>query len=301
MKIPPVLKSGDTIGVTATSRKVSPTQVATAINTFTNWGLNTKTGVFLFGDSHSYLAGTDEQRLESLQALLDDDQCRAIICARGGYGSSRIIDKIDLTALKQNPKWIVGFSDVTALHLKLYKAGIGSIHGTMPILFDKPGADESIASLKKLLFDGESIIRSISINPQNRLGVGSGPLIGGNLSLIVDSLGTSSEVDTAGAILVLEEIDEYLYRIDRMMNQLKRAGKLDHLKGLVIGYVTDTKDTEVFDDSIETIVNNLVGHLSYPIAFNFPIGHEHPNIAFLHGGEYRLDVNGEGATLKLVT
>lgn len=295
MITPPLLRAGNTIAITAPGRKVSHADMDMAIKTFQSWGLNVKLAENLFSTDHSYLAGTDAQRLGDLQSLINDVNVHAIICARGGYGSTRIVDQVDFSPLVETPKFIVGFSDITAIHLKLYSLGIQSIHATMPILFSKDTSKPSIESLKRMLMERPDRIPSPS-NKYSIDGYGRGEVIGGNLSLINDALGTSSEPDTNGKILIIEEIDEYRYKIDRMLTQLRRAGKLENLAGLVIGHMTDIKDSELsFGEAVEEIILNHTQHYNYPVAFGFPTGHENPNLAWLHGGMAELNVhNGEG-------
>ena len=266
-----------------------------AIRTFQSWGLQVKLARNLFSNDHSYLAGTDAQRLDDLQSLINNPDVHAIICARGGYGSTRIVDEIDFSPLLKAPKYIIGFSDITAIHLKLYSLGIQSIHATMPILFAKDSSRPSIESLKRMLMEKPDRIQSAT-SKYSIDGYGRGEVIGGNLSLINDSLGTSSEPDTEGKILVIEEIDEYRYKIDRMLTQLNRAGKLQQLAGLIIGYMTDIKDSELsFGESVEEIILHHVQSYNYPVAFGFPSGHENPNLPWIHGGIAELHVhNGQG-------
>jgi muramoyltetrapeptide carboxypeptidase len=282
---PPLIKPGDTIAIAAPARKVEPHQIQNAVNTFKGWGLRVLTGDNLYSSAHHYLAGSDKERLHDLQRFIDNPSVNAIISARGGYGSTRIIDQLNLDPLKNNPKWIIGFSDITALQLKLASGGIMSVHGTMPILFPREDSKPSIDSLWETLSRG-SFSLSAAPNPFNRFGHGSGKLVGGNLSLIVDALGTACEPDTENAILVIEEIDEYYYRIDRMMTHLKRAGKLKNLRGLVIGHFTALKESELaFRETLEQIVMNAVAEYKYPVAFGFPTGHENPNFAWIQGEE----------------
>jgi muramoyltetrapeptide carboxypeptidase len=297
---PPFLQPGDKIGIVAPGRKIPAADVEAAIIKIRSWGVEVVTAKNLFSNDHSYLAGTDDQRLSDFQAMLDDDSVKTIISARGGYGSTRIVDQLDFTAFSKNPKWIVGFSDITAIHLKLARLGFESIHATMPVLFSKPESQDSVLSLQNLLFGTYTSIQATS-TPLNRIGKGEGILVGGNLSLVVDSIGTSSDIDTNGKILVLEEIDEYLYRIDRMLIHLKRAGKFSNLAGLVIGHMTDLLDTELrFGESIENIIKSHTADFSYPIAFHVPTGHENPNLAWTHGGRASLDVTENGTVLSLI-
>jgi len=293
MIVPPFLKLGDTLGIVAPGRKVLPENIDPAIEIIQSWGLTVKRAANLYSQQHSYLAGTDAERLADFQSMINDPTVHAILCARGGYGSSKFIDQLDLTPLKKNPKWIVGFSDVTAIHLKLFKADIQSIHGTMPLLFLKSDSAPSVQSLKDALFGHASPIK-IKSSAHNRLGNGVGQMIGGNLSLVIDSLGTASEPDTNGKILFIEEIEEYKYKIDRMLNHLKRAGKLQHLSGLIVGHMTNVQDTELsFGESVADIVLGCTKEFNYPIVFDFHSGHENPNLAWYHGAFTRLECAAE--------
>ncbi|HEY9009101.1 S66 peptidase family protein [Ohtaekwangia sp.] len=295
MITPPQLQPGDTIGVAAPGRKIPEADLKAAIAILESWGLNVRLAPYLFSQKHSYLAGTDAERLADFQSLINDADVKAILCARGGYGSTRIVDQIDFTPLLAQPKYIIGFSDITALHLKLYGMNIQSIHATMPILFARESAASSVESLRRILFTKGDILQSRK-SDYNRAGIGEGKVIGGNLSLIVDSLGTSSEPDMEGSILVIEEIDEYRYKIDRMMMQLQRAGKLARLNGLVVGYMTDIKDSELgFGETAEEILLNHVRNYNYPVGFGFPVGHENPNLAWRHGANGKLTVNTHAA------
>ncbi len=295
---PPFLNRGDKIGISAPGRKIKQSDVEVAINIFESWGLHIALAQNLFSTDHSYLAGTDEQRLSDFQTMMDDDSIRAIICARGGYGSTRILDQLDFASFLKNPKWIAGFSDITAFHLKLSNLNVASIHSTMPILFSKKESVDSIESLKNIIFgDPQNFLLEPHLS--NRKGKGFGKLIGGNLSLILDSMGTSSELNTEGKILIIEEVDEYLYKLDRMMVQLKRTGKLDNLNGMIIGHMTNIKDTELnFGESVEEIICHHSSTFHFPIAFNFPTGHENPNLAWMHGSTAQLDVTKEAVSLQ---
>ena len=295
---PPFLQRGDKVGVVATARRVTEEQMRPAISILQGWGVQVVLSPQLFQEGHSYLAGKDENRIAGLQQFLDDPNTSAIICARGGYGTTRIIDDLDFSGFKKNPKWIVGFSDVTALHLKLASLGYESIHGTMPILFSKEDSASSVDLLRQMLFGSQPGLEAPP-SPENRNGKAIGKLVGGNLSLLTDSLGTPYEIETAGKILVLEEVDEYFYKIDRMIVQLKRAGKLSHLAGLVLGHFTDIKDTELsFGETVEQIIRFHTKEFAYPIGFGFPIGHENPNLPWIQGREALLDVRNSGATLQ---
>jgi muramoyltetrapeptide carboxypeptidase len=289
------LVKGDTVCIIAPARKVSREQIDHAIRTLAAWGLNVLLGDNLFRQSHTYLAGTDEERFSDFQKAINDPTVKAIFSARGGYGAGRILDSLNLSSLQTSPKWIVGFSDITSVHLKLFHTDIMSVHGTMPILFGLNDSAASVESLRQILFEDLASL-SFPSATANIQGTASGRLIGGNLSLVIDSLGTSSEPDTRDCILLIEEIDEYKYRVDRMMNHLKRAGKLEGLKGLVVGHMTDIKESELpFSESIEQIILDKTRDYRYPIAFGCPSGHDNPNRAWIHGELYQLEV-GEKQT-----
>ncbi len=293
---PPLLKLGDKVSIVSPSRMITPDQLVNAQQTLTSWGLEVVLGDHVY-NKHGYFAGTDKDRLNDLQGALDDHDIKAVFCSRGGYGMSRIIDKINLSSVLNQPKWVIGFSDITALHLKLQQSGIESIHGLMPVQFEYDGVDKSIDSLKNLLFKG-SINYNINANENNRAGTASGEFIGGNLSLLVDSLATSTELDTKGKIIFVEEIDEYLYKVDRMFNQLKRSGKLNEIKGLIIGDFSQMKDTSIpYGKNIEELILEYSGLFSGPIAFGFPVGHEAYHLAMPCGRQITVEVSEEGTTL----
>ena len=288
---PPALREGDTVGITATARKITPGQLEPALKVLKSWGLKTVLAKNIFSSKHSYLAGTDAERRDDLQSLINDPDIKGIFCARGGYGSTRILEDIDFSSLTTTPKWIVGFSDITAIHLRLMAIDIASIHGTMPIFFDQPEAQTSVESIQKILFTGACEI-TLPSDTHNRPGEGTGRVIGGNLSLIVDSLNTASEPDTRNRILFIEEVDEYFYKLDRMFTQLRRTGKLKDLSGLIIGHMTDIKNSELeFGESVSQIVLHAVRDYHFPVVFSFPSGHQNPNLAWIHGGRANLKVS----------
>jgi muramoyltetrapeptide carboxypeptidase len=298
MIAPPKLKPGDTVAIVATGRKVAAEDLQYAFNIIQNWGLHVLLSPHIYSNSHSYLAGSDEERLHSIQWAIDHQDVKAIFCARGGYGTTRILDKVDFSIFKGHPKWIVGFSDVTAIHLKLSSLGYQSIHGIMPFLFSKENSNASVDSLHRVLFDETPLEIHATVSSANKKGKATGELIGGNLSLIVDAIGTSSDAETKGKILVIEEIDEYLYRFDRMIVHLKRAHKLQDLSGLIVGHLTDMKEGQLpFKESAQEIILRCTEEYSYPIAFNFPSGHENPNLAWIHGAVATLNVSKGGASL----
>lgn len=274
---PKGLKAGDKIAIVAPAGRLLDGSLNSAINILKAWGLHVVMGEFVH-KGNNYFSGTDDERLADFQKALDNSEIRAIFCARGGYGTTRIIDRINFENLKENPKWIVGFSDITALHFHVHNLGIASVHSVMPTGFGDTES-ESIESLRKILFN-EPIQYNLDSDELNINGTCSAQIIGGNLSLITDSLGTSSEIDFDNKILFIEEIDEHLYKIDRMMVQLKRAGKLRALAGLMVGHMTKMKDTKVmFGKNVKELILGHVADYNYPVTFNLPVGHEPLNLA----------------------
>lgn len=294
--LPNLLRAGDRVAVVAASRRIFPEQMEHAREIFRKWKLKLVEGPHLF-DSDGYLAGTDDQRLNDLQQMIDDPEIRAVFMARGGYGATRIIDQLSLDKLKAHPKWIIGFSDVSAIHLKLDHASIPSVHGLMPVQFSYEGVDRSLDSLYQWLFNGHLEYRLPTRAP-GRTGSCRATVTGGNLSLLADSLGTASGIDTRGKILLLEEVDEYLYKIDRMMNQLFRAGKLKDLAGVIIGDFSEMKDTTIpFGHSLEELLNRYFTG-EYPVAWGLPFGHEPYNLALPFGVPLDLEVVNDSCTLR---
>ncbi|MCF6360033.1 MAG: LD-carboxypeptidase [Cyclobacteriaceae bacterium] len=298
MIIPTLLAVKGKARIIAPSGIVPFKGVDVMVKTLKSWGLEVSFGRHLYEKS-SVFAGTDPQRLSDFQEAIDDDQVDLILCARGGYGLARYIDNLNLAAFKKKPKWVVGFSDITAFHLRALKNNILSIHGPMGTSFGRKGGEESILALHNLLFNG--FFQVESKRKQLRTGRANGCVVGGNLSLICDSLGTESEIDTDNKILVLEDVGDYYYRMDRMLNQLARAGKFEKLKGLVIGSFSDLINGEIlFTESVEDMVFRCTERIKYPIAL-MPIGHEPANYPFVHGAEYNLVVKENNAILELIT
>ena len=292
MNSPPYLNHGDRIAIVSTARKITPADVLPAIRIFNNWGLEVIEGRHLY-DARDQFAGSDEIRLEDLQHMLDDDTVRAIIGSRGGYGTVRIVDRLDFTKFVQHPKWIIGYSDVTVLHSHIHRHyGIETMHALMPVNFrDLCDAVPAIFTLKKALF-GKGLEYFIPGSPMNRRGSATGILAGGNLSILCNLAGTNSDIDTSGKILFLEDVDEYLYHIDRMMMNLKRSGKLENLAGLIVGSMTKMRDNEVpFGKTVEGIIADAVSEYSYPVCFNFPAGHQEDNRALILGREVAFEVS----------
>jgi muramoyltetrapeptide carboxypeptidase len=290
------LKQNDKIAIIATARKTSAEELSFAVETIKEWGLQPVLGKNIYAIENQF-AGSDTQRAEDLQWAINDESIKAIIIARGGYGTIRIIDAIDFTKLKTNPKWIIGYSDVTVLHSHIHRhIGIPTLHATMPINFSKN--KEAIEALRKCLF-GETVSYQFEAHPRNKTGEVKGVLTGGNLSLLYALSGTASDIDTKGKILFIEDLDEYLYHIDRMMLNLKRSGKLAHLKGIIVGGLTDMKDNTIpFGKTAEEIILDAVKEYNFPICFNFPAGHLERNLALYFGKEVKLKI---GTTNCLLT
>lgn len=287
---PSYLKKGDKIAIVASARKISLVEIEPAIAIFEKWGLEVVLSKNLFKSDNQF-SGTDQERAEDMQTMLDDASVKAIISARGGYGTIRIIDKLDFTKFKQLPKWIVGYSDITVLHSHLHNLGIETIHATMPINFAKN--EEATESLRKALF-GEQLIYETENHSLNKKGICEGEFIGGNLSLIYALTGSVSDIDTNGKILFIEDLDEYLYHLDRMMMNLKRSGKLSHIAGLVVGGMTDMKDNVIpFGKTADEIILDAVKEYNYPVCFNFPAGHIDKNMAIYFGKKIQLKIENK--------
>jgi muramoyltetrapeptide carboxypeptidase len=296
---PPHLKSGDKIGLVATARKVSEVEMRTAIQLLQSWGLEVVCGNNLY-ESDRQFAGTDEQRIADFQWMLDRKDIRAILCARGGYGSIRIIDRLNFSAFMASPKWIIGYSDITVFHAHLHQVlGVRTIHGAMPLDFPKEGgAHINTLSLKKALF-GEAMQYSLGTHSYNRTGTARGELVGGNLSILCSLSGSVSFPKGKGKVLFLEDLDEYLYHIDRMMMNLKRSGLLSEISGLVVGGMSKMNDNSIpFGRTAEEIIKDAVKEWAYPVCFGFPAGHLEENNALVFGKEVQLVVEENGALLN---
>jgi muramoyltetrapeptide carboxypeptidase len=296
---PSLLQRGDTVSIVAPSKKIAATEMQAAVKLLTEWGLSVKTGQHVFSDTHSYFSASDPLRLLDLQEALDDENTKAIFCARGGYGLTRILDYIQWDSFMKNPKWVIGFSDITALHLKLFSLGVESVHGIMPLLFSHAEATASLHALQQSLFTGHISTYKFE-GVQNKPGAATGRMVGGNLSILVDAIGTPSDADYADCILVVEDVDEPVYKIDRMMMHLLRSGKLAKLRGLVVGHITGVNDTSPpLGQSVAELVVEKVAPFSFPVAFNFPSGHAFPNVAWRHGGEVTLRVSETASEMLL--
>ena len=293
---PKKLTIGNKIGIISTARKISLEELSPAIKILESWGLNVVLGRNLF-EKENQFSGTIRQRITDLQQMIDDNSIKAILCARGGYGTVQLIDNIDFSNLGNNPKWIVGYSDVTVLHSHLYNLGLASLHATMPINFEK-NTQESLDSLKNSLF---GIKRSIKCKAHllNRFGKIEAEIVGGNLSILYSLLGSGSDIDTDGKILFIEDLDEYLYHIDRMMMNLKRNGKLEKISGLIVGRMIDMNDNTIpFGKTAEEIILDYTKDYDFPICFGFPAGHLDDNRSILLGISLVLEINENGVSLS---
>ena len=300
MILPPYLSKGDTIGIVAPAGFMPVDKMQACVETLDAWGYNVQMGETTHSASATYFSGTDNERLDDLQEMLDNPYIHAVLCARGGYGTSRIIDDLNFKRFRKKPKWIIGFSDITVLHSHLYSNyKIASLHAPMAAAFTN-GEENNvyIQSLKKALA-GEASNYEAPGHSFNKPGVAEGELIGGNLSLLAHLTGTNSDSKTKNRILFLEDIGEYLYAIDRMLVQLKRSGKLKNLAGLIIGGFTEMKDTErPFGRTIEEIIYDQVKDYDYPVCFGFPVSHDKENYALKIGIQHSLQVSGDKTFLK---
>jgi muramoyltetrapeptide carboxypeptidase len=300
VKTPPSLSPGDSIAIVCPGGYLSFEKAQVCIDTLRDWGYRVKIGKTLGGPSENYFSGTDKERLADLQQMLDDEEVKAILCGRGGYGLGRIIDRLDLSKFSKEPKWIAGYSDITILHAHIHtNYKIATLHAPMAGAFNDGGADsEFIRSLRGAL-EGEKTRLHVDPHPLNRKGEGIGELVGGNLSLLAHLIGTPSDLKTKGKILFLEDIGEYAYHIDRMMHQLKRSGKLDRLAGLIVGSFTGIKDTErPFGEEIHEIIRDAVKEYDYPVCYGFPVGHQPENYALKSGVGHKLKVGKNKVLLE---
>ncbi len=294
MITPQYLEKDDKIAIIAPARCISFEEVHPSIRVFQRWGLEVELGTNIFR-KHNQFAGKDEIRLADIQEMLDDETIRAVICARGGYGMVRIIDLIDFTAFKKHPKWIVGYSDITVLHAHIHRhLNIETLHAIMPVnITSGDETNDSLETLKNALF-GKIRSYTFPASPLSRPGVAEGLLTGGNLSILYSLMGSVSEIDTAGKILFIEDVDEYLYHIDRMMMSLKRAGKLSNLKGLIVGGMEKMNDNTIpFGSTANQIIADAVAEYDYPVCFDFPSGHGINNLALILGRKVNLKIGSD--------
>ncbi len=297
MITPKRLQKGDTVAIVSTARKISKEELKPAIQLLESWGLKAVWGKTI-GAEENQFAGSDALRAADFQEMLDDTNIKAIWCARGGYGTVRIIDKLDFFAFKKSPKWIVGYSDVTVLHSHIHNFGIETLHAQMCLEIENKTV-ETAESIRKVLFGEEYCIEFDQTDSFAPLGILKGELIGGNLSVLYSLVGSTSEMKTDGKILFIEDLDEMLYHVDRMMMNLKRSGYLKNLKALIIGGMTEMKDNKVyFGKTAEEIIVDLVKEYNYPVISNFPAGHILDNRALIFGRKVELEIETNKVVLK---
>jgi muramoyltetrapeptide carboxypeptidase len=299
IKIPPYLKKGDTIGITCPAGYMAKEKAQACIETLQRWGFEVMVGKTTGSSSTNYFSGSDEERLNELQAMLDNDEINAILFGRGGYGVGRIIEQINFNQFKKKPKWLIGYSDITVLHSHIHSNyKIATLHSPMAAAFnDGEDKNEFIASLHKAI-TGKKAIFKCAVHSFNKKGTAVGELVGGNLSLLAHLTGTSSDIQTKNKILFIEDIGELIYSTDRLLYQLLRSGKLDQLAGLIIGKFTDVKDTErPFGKTVEEVISDIIKPFDYPVCFNFPVGHTRENYALKVGGTYKLKVGNKQVQL----
>ena len=292
---PRALQKGDMVAIVAPAGRLKPNGLDGVSKILNDWGLITVVGKNVW-NGHNYFSAADKDRLSDFQEAIDNPEIKAILCARGGYGTTRILNQLDFSGFIKNPKWIAGYSDITALHLKLNQLNIESVHSLMPTGFGD-AHEESLSSLRNVLFDSP-IKYTVDYNRLNVQGKASGQIIGGNLSLLCDSLGTATELDFGNKVLFIEEVDEPLYKLDRMLVQLRRAGKLAKLSGLIVGHFTSIKDGSVpFGQTVEELI---LEHASfgYPILFGLPVGHESLNLAIPYSRKCTLTVSEKNCQLE---
>tara|TARA_B110000503_G_scaffold42057_1_gene68943 strand:- start:54 stop:971 length:918 start_codon:yes stop_codon:yes gene_type:complete len=300
MMQPKPLKKGDVITIVSTARKISKEELIPSITIFESWGLTVKFGKNLFAEHHQF-AGTAEQRIADLQAVLNDSESKAIVFARGGYGTVQLIDSIDFSMFQQHPKWIVGYSDITVLQNHINQnLGIETLHANMPISFPKEGENESTTTIRQALFgDPYKIDFKLEDGSMNLPKEQTATIVGGNLSIIYSLTGTASQVDTKGKFLFIEDLDEYLYHIDRMMMNLKRAGIFDGCVGVLVGGMSDMNDNAIpYGITAKEIIADNLKEFKIPIIFGVPAGHIKRNLALIMNREAQLKIDEDNATLN---
>lgn len=299
MIIPPFLKLGSTIGIVATARKLTWEELEPTVGVLADAGFKVRTAQRMFGAENQF-AGSDEDRAADMQRMLDDPDINAVLCARGGYGTVRIIDKLDFSEFVKHPKWLCGFSDITVLHAHVNQNfGIATLHSSMPLSMRELSAEHVQYSSLINSLKGEFSPYEFDAHQLNKNGEMEGEIVGGNLSVLYSILGSKSDVNTDGKILFLEDLDEYLYHIDRMMMNLKRNGKLDNLKGLIVGGMSDMNDNAIpFGKTAVETIRRVVEEYDYPVCFNFPAGHIDDNRALILGKKAVARVTNNGSTFS---
>ncbi len=300
---PPYLKAGDTVAIVAPSGilKYRTDEIELAKKLLKGWGLNVVVGKHVFSNGNHF-AGTDEERCEDFQQALDDPKISAIWAARGGYGTVRILDKLDYTKFKKKPKWIIGYSDITGLHNQVHNEGFESIHALMCVNLsdENNGLDDTIATFKDAIF-GNPLSYTLEGSSYNKIGTVTAPLVGGNLTVLHTMLGSKTSIDTAGKILFIEEIGEYEYHIDRMLQSLKRAGYFDNCKGVIVGDISKVrKNTTAWGVPVQQLILDALAEYDFPIVFNMPVGHERDNRAMILGRSVLMKVGKNQSSIKFL-
>jgi muramoyltetrapeptide carboxypeptidase len=295
---PQNLQAGDVIGMVCPAGNIPLDKVQKCIETLTSWGYQVKLG-HTVGGKHFTYSGTDAERAADLQSMMDDPLVKAIICARGGYGLSRIINDLDFTGLQANPKWVIGFSDITVLHAALQQKGIMSIHGPMAAAFNKGHQGEPYIQAIKAILEGQKTHYQAKVHAYNKLGTVTAQMIGGNLCLIAHLIGSPNSMETKGKILFLEDIGEFHYNLDRMVIQMKNAGLFNDLAGLVLGGFSDMRDesTDIGAGAFEIIQSHISG-FNYPVCYDFPISHGLSNYPIKEGAIYHLNIQTNQVSLQ---
>jgi muramoyltetrapeptide carboxypeptidase len=297
MVTPPFLKRGDTVGIVSTARKITKTELEPALKLLTTWGLKAVLGHTIGAEEHQF-AGNDTLRTQDFQAMLDNPNINAIWCARGGYGTVRMLDGLNFSVFNEHPKWIIGYSDITVLHSHIHNFGIESLHAQMPLEIEKK-TEETQQSILRVLFGSDHSITYVKTNNISRTGTAMGTLVGGNLSVLYSLCGSPTALNTDGKILFIEDLDEYLYHIDRMLQNLKRNGMFKNLAGLLVGGMTQMQDNTIpFGRSAFEIVMDVVREYHYPVCFDFPAGHIKDNRALILGRYVHLNVEEKVTTLN---
>jgi muramoyltetrapeptide carboxypeptidase len=298
---PPYLQKGDTIAITCPAGFMAAEKTAVCVEKLKQEGYKVIVSkITVGGKSKNYFSGTDKERASEMQKYLDDKNVKAILCGRGGYGTGRIIDALDFTEFVKHPKWIIGFSDITLLHSHIFtNFKIATLHAPMGAAFANEAHNPAnVASLLSAL-KGQKNNYHIKPNKLNKLGEAKGTLIGGNIALLANAVGTSTDINTKNCILFIEDIGEQLYAIDRMLYQLKRSGKLKNLAALIVGDFTDMQDTDrPFGKTIYEIINDIVAEYNYPVCYNFPVGHGNENVALKVGLKHKLSINKKETLLE---
>jgi len=295
MKRPNNLKKGDLIYIVSPAKKIDHDSIYFAKKLIESWGLRSECAKHALG-AYNYFSDNDANRAFDFQSAIDHQDAKAILCARGGYGCIRIVDQLNWDNFQRSPKWLIGFSDITVMHHRAQRLSVMSLHATMPLNF-KTNSKKAIESFRAALM-GESFTISSPPNVLNRTGTAQGRILGGNLSIIYSLLGTADAYDFTGAILFLEDLSEQLYHMDRMFFTLKKAGVFDKITALVLGGMTELKDTNSsFGMKCEDIILEKVKNNNIPVCFNFPIGHIEDNRAIIIGADARITVGPEGANL----